>query len=230
MAATDTVTTNSTLYSTVASSSTGPGSPWSPGASARRSLDQESWERGHVTASSCVAGAIAVGARCVPDGTFLRSKNSTLLALSCWQWRPPLPRGSGGALPGRSSTGLFSTLELNSRSMIRCRCSMAVGDAAVPARGPLIARHAVKGDGGAVGGLLPHVRAQRRHGPRRWPSFSSTKCHQEISLKLYVRNFVKAWFIRHAAVEGVVRTRVMRLKSGVQGPPKQPFESTPDFD
>ena len=46
---------------------------------------------------------------------------------------------------------------------------MAVGDAAVPARGPPIARDAVKGDGGAVGGLLPHVRAQRRHGPRRWP-------------------------------------------------------------
>ena len=213
MAATDTVTTNSTLYSTVASSSTASGSPWSPGASARRSLDQESWERGHVTASSCVAGAIAVGARCVPNGTFLRSKNSTLLALSCWQWRPPLPRGSGGALPGRSSTGLFDDLELISRSMISCPCSMAVGDAAVPARGPLIARDAVKGDGGAVGGLLPHVRAQRRHGPRRWPSFSSTKCHQEISLKFYVRNFVKAWFIRHAAAEGVVRTRVMRSKS-----------------
>ena len=110
-------------------------------------------------------------------------------------------------------TGLFDDLELLSRSMISCPCSMAVGDAAVPARGPLIARHAVKGDGGAVGGLLPHVRAQRRHGPRRWPSFSTTKCHQEISLKLYVRNFVKAWFSRHAAAKGVVRTRVMRSKS-----------------
>ena len=173
----------------------------SPGASARRSLDQESCERGHVTASSCVAGAIAVGARCVPDGTFLRSKNSTLLAfISLMPW-PPLPRGSGGSLPGRSSTGLIAALELHSRSMIRCPRSMAVGDAAVPARGPLIARTAVKGDGGAVGGLLPHVRAQRRHGPRRWPSFSTTKCHQEISLKLYVRIFVKAWFSRHAAAK-----------------------------
>jgi len=185
----------------------------SPGASARRSLDQESCERGHVTASSCVAGAIAVGARCVPDGTFLRSKNSTLLAFISLTPCPPLPRGGGGALPGRSSTGLIADLELHSRSMIRCPRSMAVGDAAVPARGPLIARTAVKGDGGAVGGLLPHVRAQRRHGPRRWPSFSTTKCHQEISLKLYVRNFVKAWFSRHAAAKGVVRTRVMRSKS-----------------
>ena len=118
MAATDTVATNSTLYSTVASSSTGPGSPWSPGASARRSLDQESCERGHVTASSCVAGAIAVGARCVPDGTFLMSKNSTLLVFISFTPCPPLPRGGGGSLPGGTSTGLFVDLELASRSMI----------------------------------------------------------------------------------------------------------------
>ena len=150
----------------------------SPGASARRSLDQESWERGHVTASRCVAGAIAVGARCVPDGTFLRSENSTLLALSCWQWRPPLPRGSGGALPGRSSTGLIAALELHSRSMIRCPRSMAVGDAAVPARRPLIARDAVKGDGGAVeASFRTFVRngAMAHEGGHRSPQPSVTK-------------------------------------------------------
>ena len=175
MAATDTVTTNSTLYSTVASSSTGPGSPWSPGASARRSLDQESWERGHVTASSCVAGAIAVDARCVPDGTFLRGGNSTLLAfISLTPW-PPLPRGGGGTLSAGVSTSLFDDLELLSRSMISYPCSMAVGGAAVSARGPLIARDADYGHGGAVGGLLPHVRAQWRHGPRRRCSFSITR-------------------------------------------------------
>ena len=89
--------------------------------------------------------------------------------------RAVLPRGGGGCLPGRSSTGLFDDLELHSRSMIRCPCSMAVGDAAVPARGPPIARDAVKGDGGAVGGLLPHVRAQQLHGPRRRSSFSTTR-------------------------------------------------------
>ena len=40
----------------------------------------------------------------------LRSENSTLLAfISLTPW-PPLPRGSGSCLPGRSSTGLFGDL------------------------------------------------------------------------------------------------------------------------
>ena len=128
-----------------------------------------------MSASSCVVGAIAVGVRCVPDGTFLRGGNSTLLAfISLTPW-PPLPRGGGGTLSAGVSTGLFDDLELLSRSMVSCRCSMAVGGAAVPARGPLIARDADYGHGGAVGGLLPHVRAQWRHGPRRRCSFSITR-------------------------------------------------------
>ena len=160
----------------------------------------------------------------------MRSKNSTLLAFISLVWCPPLPRGGGGSLPGGSSTGFFVDLELLSRSMISYHRSAEVGGVAVPARGSPIARGADGGGGGAAGGLLPHVRAHQRHGPRRRSSFSTTRRRQEKSLKLYVRNFVKGWFSRHAATKVVVGRRVMRTKSGVQAPPKQPFASSPSFD
>ena len=160
----------------------------------------------------------------------MRSKNSTLLAFISLVWCPPLPRGGGGSLPGGSSTGFFVDLELLSRSMISCPRSTEVGDVAVPARGSPIARDADGGAGGAAGGLPPHVRAHRRHGPRRRSSFSTTRRRQEKSLKLYVRNFVKGWFSRHAATKGVVGRHVMRTKSGTQAQPKQPFASVPGFD
>ena len=144
----------------------------------------------------------------------MRSKNSTLLAFISLVWCPPLPRGGGGSLPGGSSTGFFVDLELLSRSMISYPSSTEVGDVAVPARGSPIARDADGGAGGAAGGLLPHVRAHQRHGPRRRSSFSTTRRRQEKSLKLYVRNFVKGWFSRHAATKGVVGRHVMRTKSG----------------
>ena len=110
-----------------------------------------------------------------PAGSLLRSENSTLLVFISLVWCRPLPRGGGGSLPGGTSTGLFVDLELASRSMISYPSSMAVGGAAVPARGSPIARDADGGDGGAVGGLLPHVRAQQLHGPRRRSSFSTTR-------------------------------------------------------
>ena len=137
--------------------------------------NQESSTHCHATAACCVADEIAAGARCVPDGSLLRSENSTLLAFISLPWCQPLPRGGGGSLPGGTSTGLFVDLELASRSMISYPSSMAVGGAAVPARGSPIARDADGGDGGAVGGLLPHVRAQQLHGPRRRSSFSTTR-------------------------------------------------------
>ena len=160
----------------------------------------------------------------------MRSKNSTLLAFISLAWCPPLPRGGGGSLPGGSSTGFFVDLELLSRSMISYPSSTEVGDVAVPARGSPIARDADGGDGGAAGGLLPHVRAHRRHGPRRRSSFSTTRRRQEKSLKLTVRIVERRCLSRHAVGKEGVRTRVVRSKLGPKAGGWWPFLRGPKVD
>ena len=160
----------------------------------------------------------------------MRSKNSTLLAFISLVWCPPLPRGGGGSLPGGSSTGFFVDLELLSRSMISYHRSTEVGGVAVPARGSPIARDADGGDGGAAGGLLPHVRAHQRHGPRRRSSFSTTRRRQEKSLKLTVRNFERRRLSRHAVGKEEVHTRVVRSKLGPKAGGWWPFLRGPKLD
>ena len=97
--------------------------------------DQESSTHCHATAASCVADEIAAGARCVPDGSLLRSKNSTLLAFISLPWCQPLPRGGGGSLSAGASTGLFVVLEMFSCTVMSCPRSMAVGGGIVPVLG-----------------------------------------------------------------------------------------------
>ena len=193
---------------------------------------REGSNRTHVVSTGRTADAVADSDRCVLLRTLSTFLNSTFLPVLVFAWRPSplLPRGSSGYRHPETSTGLFFFLELRSHVVVGHLRSGATGGGTVPVLGRQIARRCENSPWRRSWRPPQRFRAQRRHGPRRWPSFSTTKCHQEISLKLYVRNFVKAWFSRHAAAKGVVRTRVMRSKSDVRGPPKQPFESTSDFD
>ena len=174
---------------------------------------REGSNRTHVVSTGRTADAVAGSDRCVLLRTLSTFLNSTFLPVLLFAWRPPLPRGSSGYRHPETSTGLFFFLELRSHVVVGHLRSGATGGGTVPVLGRQIARRRENSPWRRSWRPPQRFRAQRRHGPRRRPSFSATKCHQEISLKLYVRNFAKAWFSRHAAAKGVGRTRVMRSKS-----------------
>ena len=148
---------------------------------------REGSNRTHVVSTGRTADAVADSDRCVLLRTLSTFLNSTFLPVLLFAWRPPLPRGSSGYRHPETSTGLFFFLELRSHVVVGHLRSGATGGGTVPVLGRQIARRRENSPWRRSWRPPQRFRVQRRHGPRRWPSFSTTKCHQEKSFELYVR-------------------------------------------
>lgn len=67
--------------------------PMEPRCHRRHQLEQEGALCVHEAATDSVARATALGDRSCPEGTLLRSENSTLLLCEVLDWPPSLPHG-----------------------------------------------------------------------------------------------------------------------------------------